>query len=201
LLSLTSSCLPSCDLTGESVDVYRSLRFPWPPTATEGVPFLRRRRGCGDRIGRRHLHLRRSKSRSRGHQTVEASYRKMVQNPCGRRAERVRDPDGRRALQWAGNPVACRGRGPDVVVDDHSDNQWLSCRRLNVRPEQNTAAYCESDAGQDPANTWFTSYSAHNPTVLRQLALVTCGTQAAFKLSRFAIRRVPGKRGSFHPSH
>lgn len=39
--------------------------------------------------------------------------------------------------------------------------------------EQNLQAYCSSPDGQDPLNTYFTSYSAHNPTVLRDLAFVT----------------------------
>jgi hypothetical protein len=38
---------------------------------------------------------------------------------------------------------------------------------------ENEASYCTSTAGQDPANTFFTAYSAHNPTVLPKLALVT----------------------------
>lgn len=38
---------------------------------------------------------------------------------------------------------------------------------------QNDAAYCSSLDGQDPSNTYFTSYSSHNPTVLANLALVT----------------------------
>jgi hypothetical protein len=41
------------------------------------------------------------------------------------------------------------------------------------RIQENTPAYCDSEAGQDPANTFFTSYSAHNPTVLRNIALTT----------------------------
>lgn len=38
---------------------------------------------------------------------------------------------------------------------------------------QNTDAYCQSLEGQDPNNTRWTSYSSHNPTVLRDLALVS----------------------------
>ena len=41
------------------------------------------------------------------------------------------------------------------------------------RLAENTQSYCESEAGQDPNNTDRTSYSAHNPTVLRNLALVS----------------------------
>jgi hypothetical protein len=39
--------------------------------------------------------------------------------------------------------------------------------------EENTDAYCASEAGQDPANTFFTSYSVHNPTVLRNIGFTT----------------------------
>ena len=41
------------------------------------------------------------------------------------------------------------------------------------RLAENTRAYCSSPAGQSPENTDRTSYSAHNPTVLPDLALVT----------------------------
>lgn len=38
---------------------------------------------------------------------------------------------------------------------------------------ENGLDYCASLDGQDPSNTFFTSYSAHNPTVLGDLAFVT----------------------------
>jgi uncharacterized repeat protein (TIGR01451 family) len=38
---------------------------------------------------------------------------------------------------------------------------------------QNDAAYCDTPEGMDPLNTWFTSYSSHNPTVLSNLAFIT----------------------------
>lgn len=41
------------------------------------------------------------------------------------------------------------------------------------RTEQNQAAWCESGPGRDPLNTTWTSYSPHNPTVVRDVALVT----------------------------
>jgi hypothetical protein len=41
------------------------------------------------------------------------------------------------------------------------------------RTFENQDAYCQSPAGQDPLNTTFTAYSAHNPTVLPGLAFVT----------------------------
>ncbi len=41
------------------------------------------------------------------------------------------------------------------------------------RTFENQDAYCETEDGQDPENTTSTSYAAHNPTVLRNLGLVT----------------------------
>jgi hypothetical protein len=41
------------------------------------------------------------------------------------------------------------------------------------RLAENRRAYCQTPAGRDPRNTERTSYSAHNPTVLPNLALVT----------------------------
>jgi hypothetical protein len=66
------------------------------------------------------------------------------------------------------------------------------------RTEENTKAYCSSEAGQDPANTWFTSYSAHNPTVLRTLALVTWHSSG---LQAFSLRdpSTPRQTGFFSP--
>jgi uncharacterized repeat protein (TIGR01451 family) len=41
------------------------------------------------------------------------------------------------------------------------------------RIAQNDPAYCDTPEGMDPLNTWFTSYSSHNPTVLSNLAFMT----------------------------
>jgi hypothetical protein len=38
---------------------------------------------------------------------------------------------------------------------------------------ENEPEFCQTAEGQDPLNTWFTSYSSHNPTVLPELAFVT----------------------------
>lgn len=40
------------------------------------------------------------------------------------------------------------------------------------RVEQNEPGYCQTEDGSDPANTTFTSYSAHNPTLTPDLAFV-----------------------------
>jgi hypothetical protein len=64
--------------------------------------------------------------------------------------------------------------------------------------EENTQAYCNSDLGQDPANTWFTSFSVHNPTVLRDIALATwhSGGLQAFSIANAAQ---PRQTGFFSP--
>lgn len=38
---------------------------------------------------------------------------------------------------------------------------------------ENEQEFCNTPEGQDPLNTWFTSYSSHNPTVLEDLAFIT----------------------------
>lgn len=64
--------------------------------------------------------------------------------------------------------------------------------------DENTVAYCESEAGQDPANTYFTSVAAHNPTVLPDLAFVTwhSGGLQAFSVAK---ARAPSPVGHFSP--
>ncbi len=64
--------------------------------------------------------------------------------------------------------------------------------------DENRQQYCESSDGQDPTNTFFTSYSAHNPTVLRDLAFVTwhSGGIRAFQVSATGQ---PKEAGFFSP--
>jgi hypothetical protein len=64
--------------------------------------------------------------------------------------------------------------------------------------EENTPEYCESDAGQDPANTWFTSYAAHNPTVLRNLAFTTWHS-GGFQAYSLRDPSSPRQTGFFSP--
>jgi hypothetical protein len=81
-----------------------------------------------------------------------------------------------------------------IDVSDESGPQVVG----QYRTEENTDAYCASEAGQDPANTWFTSYSAHNPTVLRNLAFVTWHSSG---LQAFSLRdpTSPRQTGFFSP--
>ncbi len=97
----------------------------------------------------------------------------------------------------------------DFAFEDHGC-PWGKVHMIDIRDEahpktvgqhsvaQNRRAYCKSAAGQDPANTYFTSYSAHNPTVLPRLAFVTwhSGGLQAFSL---ADPTVPRRTGVFSP--
>ncbi len=76
-------------------------------------------------------------------------------------------------------------------------------RQLEVvgqfRLAENTRAYCRSRAGQNPRNTERTSYSAHNPTVLPRLALVTWHSGGLQAISlRDPVR--PRQSGYFLPA-
>jgi hypothetical protein len=64
---------------------------------------------------------------------------------------------------------------------------------------QNTEAYCQSLEGQDPNNTTWTSYSSHNPTVLRDLALVTWHS-GGFQAFSIADPARPLQTGFFSPT-
>lgn len=64
--------------------------------------------------------------------------------------------------------------------------------------EENTEDYCAGPEGQDPANTVFTSFSAHNPTVLENLGITTwhSGGLQAFDLTD---PTAPVQTGFFSP--
>ncbi len=66
------------------------------------------------------------------------------------------------------------------------------------RTRQNRKSYCDTPAGQDPQNTTHTSYSAHNPTVLGDLAFVSWHSSGlqAFSL---ADPTDPQRTGKFSP--
>ncbi len=101
-------------------------------------------------------------------------------------------------------------RDPDsAFVDDHGC-PWGWVRIADVsdprnpqvvgeyRTRQNRKSYCDTPAGQDPQNTTHTSYAAHNPTVLEDLALVTWHSSGlqAFSL---ADPTDPQRTGKFSP--
>lgn len=83
------------------------------------------------------------------------------------------------------------------IADIRDPRQPEVVGRFRLR--ENTQAYCESPAGRDPRNTERTSYAAHNPTVLRNLALVSwhSGGLQAFSL-RDPVR--PRQTGYFLPT-
>lgn len=67
------------------------------------------------------------------------------------------------------------------------------------RTQYNRPSYCRTPAGQDPQNTTYTSYAAHNPTVLPDLAFVTWHSAGLLAIS-IADPARPSRAGSFSPS-
>jgi hypothetical protein len=66
------------------------------------------------------------------------------------------------------------------------------------RVEQTHQEYCESSEGSDPTNTTFTSYSAHNPTLTKNLAFVTWHSAGLEAIST-RNATAPSRTGSFVP--
>ncbi|CAN5781277.1 hypothetical protein BH18ACT15_BH18ACT15_02710 [soil metagenome] len=66
------------------------------------------------------------------------------------------------------------------------------------RIKENHHSYCQTEEGQDPANTYFTSYASHNPTILKNLAFVTWHS-GGFQAFRFADPTHPLQVGEFVP--
>ncbi|CAA9279099.1 MAG: hypothetical protein AVDCRST_MAG57-3616 [uncultured Blastococcus sp.] len=66
------------------------------------------------------------------------------------------------------------------------------------KQEENDPAYCESGAGADPANTTFTSYSAHNPTLTPDLALLSWHS-AGLEAVDISDPAKPVRAGTFKP--
>jgi len=97
----------------------------------------------------------------------------------------------------------------DFAFEDHGC-PWGWVHFIDVSDEENPAlvgqykvsenqsAYCGTIAGQDPANTFFTSFSAHNPTVLSDLAFVTWHS-AGLQAFSFDAVGVPEQVGLFSP--
>lgn len=67
------------------------------------------------------------------------------------------------------------------------------------RVRENQPDYCESAEGSDPANTTFTSYSAHNPTLTRDLAFVSWHS-AGLEAIDISDPANPARAGSFKPA-
>ncbi|MBA2534581.1 MAG: hypothetical protein H0V21_06185, partial [Rubrobacter sp.] len=66
------------------------------------------------------------------------------------------------------------------------------------RTRQNHQSYCSTPAGRNPRNTNFTSYAAHNPTVLPKIAFVTWHTSGLQAFST-ADPAHPQQTGVFSP--
>jgi LVIVD repeat len=63
---------------------------------------------------------------------------------------------------------------------------------------ENEQAFCSTPEGQDPLNTWFTSYSSHNPTVLGKLAFITWHSGGLHAVS-IDNPRQPSRAGLYLP--
>ena len=79
-------------------------------------------------------------------------------------------------------------------ISDPADPQVVG----EYRTRQNRKAYCSSPAGQEPQNTTYTSYSAHNPTVIGDLAFVTWHSSGLHAFS-LADPTAPQRTGAFSP--
>jgi hypothetical protein len=98
----------------------------------------------------------------------------------------------------------------DPITGDNHGCPWGWVRIINTAVEsrpviiseyklpQNEAAYCQTPDGMDPSNTFATSYSSHNPTVLRQVAFVTWHS-GGFQAINLANPSAPTQAGVFSP--
>lgn len=70
--------------------------------------------------------------------------------------------------------------------------------KAEYKREENKREYCESEEGSNPANTTFTSYSSHNPTLTPNLAFVSWHSAGleAIDISDLAS---PASAGTFKP--
>jgi hypothetical protein len=98
----------------------------------------------------------------------------------------------------------------DPITGDNHGCPWGWVRIINTAVEsrpviiseyrlpQNQPAYCQTVDGMDPSNTFATSYSSHNPTVLRQVAFVTWHS-GGFQAINLANPSAPTQAGVFSP--
>lgn len=103
------------------------------------------------------------------------------------------------------------GDALDPITGDNHGCPWGWVRIIDIadearpkviseyRTEENEASFCGSERGGDPQRTLFTSFSAHNPTVLRDLALVTWHSGGLQAISLADPKR-PKQAGVFTPA-
>jgi hypothetical protein len=125
------------------------------------------------------------------------------------------DPGAHSAVEVAGRPLALvtdevYGDLLDPITGANHGCPWGWVRVIDIADEahpailgeyrlaQNQPAYCESADGQDPLNTYFTSYSSHNPTLVGDLAFVTWHS-AGLQAFSIADPAAPAGTGSFVP--
>src|SRR5688572_13092051 len=82
------------------------------------------------------------------------------------------------------------------IIDVTVESQPVIISEFKIA--ENQAAYCQTVDGMDPTNVTFTSYSSHNPTVLRQVAFVTWHS-GGFRAINLANPSAPTEAGVFIP--
>jgi hypothetical protein len=82
------------------------------------------------------------------------------------------------------------------IIDVTVESQPVIISEFKIA--ENQAAYCQTADGMDPTNVTFTSYSAHNPTVLKQVAFVTWHS-GGFRAINLANPSAPTEAGVFIP--
>ncbi len=102
------------------------------------------------------------------------------------------------------------GDALDAITGDEHGCPWGWVRTIDIsdpskpaimaeyKQEENDPAYCESGEGRDPQNTTFTSYSAHNPTLTPDLALLSWHS-AGLEAVNIADPAKPTRAGTFKP--
>ena len=146
---------------------------------------------------------------------AEADPRIRLITPVSQRV-RYSNPGAHTAIKVPGRPYALLTEEvygdllDELIGADEHGCPWGWVKMADIRdprqPEvvgqfrlaENRRSYCETEAGQDPENTRATSYAAHNPTVLPNLALVTWHSGGLQAVSlKDPVR--PRQAGSFLP--
>ena len=126
------------------------------------------------------------------------------------------DPGAHSSLKIPGRPFALvtdevYGDFLDPITGQDHGCPWGWTRLIDIRDErrpsvvaefkapQNERSYCRTSEGSDPANTTWTSYAAHNPTLLPDLALITWHSSGLLAVSLTDPAR-PALLGSFSPT-
>lgn len=125
------------------------------------------------------------------------------------------NPGAHSSVKIPGKPFALTtdevyGDALDPITGQDHGCPWGWVRTLDIadpaapkvlaeyKQEENDPAYCESGDGADPANTTFTSYSAHNPTLTPDLAFISWHS-SGLEAVDISDPATPTRAGSFKP--